>query len=82
MDENDKKVAEAKKEARRAQIMSWIWWAIMPIVCGIYWFVSKEPPIEKMILVFLAAVSIVANAVTYSGKAKASEAKVAGYENP
>jgi multidrug efflux pump subunit AcrA (membrane-fusion protein) len=81
-DENDEKVAAAMAEAKRARIMSWIWWAQVPIVCLTYWFISKEPSVEKMILVYLAAVSIVANAVTYSGKSEAAEAKAAGYENP
>lgn len=81
-DGNDDKIAEAHREAKRAMIMSWVWWAQVPIVCGGYWMVSKEDSIEKLILVYLAAVSIIANAVSYASKAQAAEAKVAGYENP
>ena len=78
----DDKAAEARAEARRAQRLAWVWWALVPIVTVVYWFVSKEATIEKAMLVFLADVSIVANAVSYETKAKAAEAKAAGYENP
>lgn len=81
-DGNDEKVAAALAEAKRARLMSWVWWVQVPIVCLSYWFISKEPSVEKLILVYLAAVSIIANAVTYSGKSQAAEAKAAGYENP
>jgi hypothetical protein len=81
-DENDEKAAAALAEAKRARIMSWVWWAQVPIVCLGYWFISKEPSVEKSILVYLAAVSIIANAVSYAGKSQAAEAKAAGYENP
>lgn len=79
---NDERIAAALKEARRAKVMSWAWWVQMPIVCVGYWLISDAPPIEKAILVYLAAVSIIAIAVTYSSKAEAAEAKAAGYENP
>lgn len=72
----------ARREAFRATVMSWVWWAQMPIVCIGYWFISTADPPEKAMLVYLAAVSIIAIAVTYSGKAKAAEAKAAGYDNP
>lgn len=62
--------------------MSWLWWAQMPIVCLGYWLISDTAPIEKAILVYLAAVSIIAIAVTYASKAEAAEAKAAGYDNP
>lgn len=81
-DDNDAKAEEARKEATRARTMSWFWWLQVPVVCLGYWIISKEPTVEKFILVYLAAVSIIANAVSYSGKQKAAEAKVAGYENP
>lgn len=64
-------------EAKRATIMSWIWWAQVPIVTGVYWLISAEPTVEKAILVYLADVSIIANAVSYAGKAQASKAKQA-----
>jgi hypothetical protein len=78
----DDKAAQASAEARRATILSWVWWAQLPIVCVAYWFISSEEPIEKAMLVYLAAVSIIAIAVTYGGKAQAAEAKEAGYSNP
>jgi hypothetical protein len=78
----DQQVAAARHEARRAMIMSWVWWAQMPIVGIAYWLISTAPPIEKAILVYLAELSIIAIAVTYSSKAKAAEAKAAGYDNP
>lgn len=72
----------AKHEARRTQWIAWFWWANLPMVCVGYWLISKEDAIEKFILVYLAAVSIIALAATYETKAKALEAKAAGYENP
>lgn len=62
--------------------MSWVWWVQAPVVAVVYWLVSEEPVSEKAILVYLAVVSIVANAVSYASKAKAAEAKKAGYEHP
>jgi hypothetical protein len=81
-DHNDEQAGVAHREARRATHLSWFWWIQVPIVCVGYWIISKEPPIEKMILVYLAAVSIIANAVSYSAKAKSAEAKEASYDNP
>ena len=78
----DEQVEEAKAESKRATIMSWVWWIQVPIVCVGYWMISEEPTVEKFILVYLAAVSIIANAVSYASKAQAAEAKQAGYENP
>jgi hypothetical protein len=73
---------EAQAEARTAKRWAWFWWANLPVVCVGYWLVSEEPIIEKFILVYLAAVSIIALAATYESKSKAAEAKAAGYENP
>lgn len=67
----------AKDEVRRATVMSWVWWAQVPVVAGVYWLVSKEPPIERAILIYLAVVSIIANAVSYAGKAQAAKAEKA-----
>ncbi len=79
---NDEGASEAARVARRAQILSWVWWAQVPIITITYWLVSTEPMIEKLLLVYLADVSIIANAVSYAGKSQAAEAKQAGYENP
>jgi hypothetical protein len=79
---NTDEAKEAASEARRAQIMSWVWWALIPLVSVAYWVISSEAGIEKAMLVFLADVSLVANAVSYASKAKALEAKQASYENP
>lgn len=81
-DKHDERIEEAHKEARRAQHLSWLWWGLVPIVCVTYWLVSKAEYPERAMLVVLAAVSFIANAVSYSGKQKAAEAKAAGYENP
>jgi hypothetical protein len=81
-DNNDTQAEQADTEARRATIMSWVWWAQLPLVLITYWFVSTEPTPEKLMMMYLAAVSIIAIAVTYASKAKAAEAKKAGYENP
>ena len=78
----DQQAAQAHREASRAKIMSWVWWAQMPIVGVVYWIISTAPPIEKAILVYLAELSIIAIATTYETKQKAAEAKAAGYENP
>lgn len=74
--------ATAHAEARRARIMSIVWWAQLPVLTVVYWLVSREPVSEKAILVYVADVSIIANAVSYSAKATAAGAKAAGYENP
>ena len=78
----DAQAAEAHREARLAKRWAWFWWANLPVVCVGYWLISDEPMVEKFILVYLAAVSIIALAATYESKAKAAEAKAAGYENP
>lgn len=75
----DEEVAEARAEAKRARRMSWVWWVQIPIVSVIYWF---ELVPEKAMLIYLANVSIVANAVSYASKQKAAEAKAAGYDHP
>lgn len=81
-DPNDERAERARREARRALWLSRVWWAQVPVVAGVYWSVSTEPTIERAMLVYLALVSIIANAVSYASKAKALEAKQAGYENP
>ena len=78
----DHLAVQARDEARQARLMSWVWWAQVPIVTIIYWLISHEAMSEKLILVYLADVSIIANAVSYASKQKAAEAKAAGYENP
>lgn len=72
-------VADAQAEARQARRMAILWWVQLPLVCGTYYF---ELLSDKVILTYLAAVSIIAIAVTYSSKAKAAEAKAASYQNP
>lgn len=81
-DDNDDDAAQARREARRAQRMSWLWWGMVPVICIAYWLTSKADYSERAMLCVLAAVSFIANAVSYSGKQKAAEAKAAGYENP
>lgn len=81
-DDPDVLAAAARREARWARLASLFWWVQVPIVCGGYWVLSSAPTSEKLILVYLAAVSIIALAATYSAKAKASEAKAASYEHP
>lgn len=80
-DVNDHKVAKAQAAAKRARIMSFVWWIQVPIVCIVYWFISKEPPIEKMILIYLAGVSIIANAVSYATKSEAAKSEAAGLDS-
>jgi hypothetical protein len=78
----DDKTADALREARRAQVTSWVWWALIPVVTVAFWLLSSEAYPERAMFVLLADVSFVANAATYSGKQKAAEAKAASYENP
>jgi hypothetical protein len=82
MDNNDEQIKTAKREARNAMIMSWVWWIQVPLICVTYFFVSDAPLSERLMLIYLAAVSIIANAVSYKAVAKAAESKQAGYENP
>lgn len=81
-DDPDKLAASAKRDASRAQFRAWMWWVQIPLVAIVYWLVSKEPWPEKLMLVYLAVVSIIAIAVTYEAKSEAAKAKAAGYENP
>lgn len=79
--EADKLAVEARTEARHAERIERFWWANLVWVAA-YWFVSKEPWPERLMLCYLAAVSIIALAATYGAQKKAAEAKAAGYENP
>ena len=81
-DDFDALAAEAHDEAHRAKLTAWFWWVNLPVVTIGYWLISDEPVAEKAILIYLAAVSIIALAATYESKSKAAEAKAAGYENP
>lgn len=74
-------IETAEAEAHLAKKWAWFWWANLPVVMLGYWFTSKEAPVEKVILIYLAAVSIIALAATYESKAKGAEAKKAGYED-
>lgn len=74
------KAEEAQSEARRSKHTAWFWWANLPVFLPAYWLLSQEPWPEKVMLCYLAAVSIIALAVTYESKAKGSEAKAASYE--
>lgn len=81
-DANDLKVDEANKEQRRATILSWVWWVQAPVIAITYFFISDAPLSEKLMLIYLAVVSIIANAVSYASKAQAAKATKASYENP
>lgn len=62
-------------DSERAMVMSYVWWAQLPIVCIGYPFAPVW--LEPWMLSYLAGVSIIANAVSYASKAKATEAKEA-----
>lgn len=64
-----------EEQADRARRWSIFWWAQAPIVCGAFLVLSSEPMPERLMLAYLAFVSIAAMAVTYSGKAKAADAQ-------
>lgn len=74
------KAADANAEARRAKHTAWFWWANLPVFLPGYWALSEAPVTEKIMLMYLAAVSIIALAATYESKAKGAEAKSASYE--
>lgn len=73
---------EARACARKFRLQAWAWRAAEIVISIAYWFVSKEPYAERFIMVLIAALSVQALVATYDGKAEASEAKAAGYENP
>lgn len=66
-----------KDRERRARRLELLWWSQLPVVCAGYWFLSSEPAEEKAILVYLAAVSIIALAVSYGAKGEAARAEQA-----
>ena len=78
----DRRVEQANSEARRARRMSIIWWVQCPLVALLYWWTSSQLVAEKLMLTYLAEVSVIALAVSYATKAKSAEAKAASYENP
>lgn len=55
--------------------MELVWWVQAPVVCIGYVVVSKEPLTERLILAYLAFVSIAAMAVGYGAKGEAAKAK-------
>lgn len=62
-------------EAERAQRISRLWWAQVPlavVIAAVPW-----PWVQRIGLGYLAACTIISNAATYGGKAKAAEAKEA-----
>ena len=80
----DAAAAEAKRDAHRNVLTARFWWANIPVVTAavVGWYLFEWAWVEKAMFLYLALVSIVALAATYESKAKALEAKAAGYENP
>lgn len=76
-----KLIAEARSDARKYRLVAWFWRANVPPVVVSYFLVPRETW-EAVMLVYLAAVSIIALVDTNDGKAEAAEAKAAGWENP
>lgn len=61
--------------SQRSKWLALAWWIQIPIVSVVYFVVSKEPFSEKLILIYLAIVSIIANAVGYESRSEAAKAK-------
>jgi hypothetical protein len=59
------------------QLLSRIWWIQAPIALPAYLYVSKEEWPERVMLAYLAFVSIAAMGATYAGKKEANDAKKA-----
>lgn len=81
MSEKDDLIAEAKQKAKGLRRWSWFFKANQVLLVP-FWVLSPEPPIQRAMFVYLAAVSIHALVKTYDAEAEAADAKAAGYENP
>jgi hypothetical protein len=85
MPDPDELAAEADKEAAQSWRMSRVWWWQLPFATAGYILTARLWPggiVQDIMLAYLAGVSVIANAVSYAGKARAAEAKAAGYRNP
>lgn len=60
---------------------AWFWFANIPFVVGSYFFLDRELW-ETIMLVYLAVVSIWANAATHLSRAGAARAEKASMEHP
>ena len=78
MARSDELADEAHNRAWKFRRWAWFFRAQFLLLIP-FWFVSKEPVPERLMFVYLAAVSIHALVVTYDGNAEAAEAKAAGY---
>lgn len=78
---DNEKAAKAQAHAHKFRRWAWVFRAQFTLLVP-FWFVSVEPPAQRAMLSYLAALSIHALVVTYDGKAEAAEAASAGYENP
>lgn len=65
---------DARHDARRARVMSVLWWVQAPIVLVLF-VADLAPPRWRD--AYIAFASIAAMGVTYSGKAKAADAEAA-----
>ena len=81
-DDNDSKAAEARSEARTTHRRAWLFmWALTPPTIAAYFLLSFETFV-RITSLGTALMSIYAITATLDAKAKAAEAKAAGYENP
>lgn len=78
----DQEAQQARDDAHRFRVYAWFWRIFLVVFCLVYFIISQEKMIERIMLVVLAALSIQALVATYDSKAEAALSRAAGYENP
>jgi hypothetical protein len=80
-DGQSEKARAARRTNRRHTLWAWFWFANIPPVVGSYLLLERDVW-EASMLVYLAVVSIWANAATHLSRAGAAAAEEASFENP
>ena len=81
MDDPDQGAEQARKDEAKFRRWAWIFRAQFLTLIP-FWFLSDEQVPQRLMLTYLAALSIHALVVTYDSKAEAATARAASYENP
>ena len=77
----DDRARAARRTGRVHTLWAWFWFANIPPVVASYLLLERDTW-EASMLVYLAVVSIWANAATHLSRAGAAAAEEASFENP